>query len=469
MGDWDPFAEPELAVEVPGAEGPLNIDGTEDPLNPWDDHTFVALALQAQAEHEAEMEAQKTAAQEVAELAEADAKLAAEKEEEFVREAEAAVEQAAREATAIAIREAEFLAAEKDVGSFHGAARSSVFREIVRRRAARARIVSLSDIRETCHEVGTRPVALLFPDHTSVQLNMLCRVRTLPSVATMLNRARKILGYDIVDLCTFGPLERLQEPRFAQPVAYIAGLSFVEKLKSETPSVFDGLRAVAGLSLGEYAALTVAGVFDFEVGLKLVKVRAEAMHEAAQTSPQSTLAISGIDGMRLAAMCLAVKSELDGTNEGSVCQVTHSLFDGGYAVGGTALAVDVLRRKLQNFDRCEVNAANTGAFHTPLMEMARMRLLDALREAEPLMRSPQVDVYMNLTGKRISTETKPAEIVWLLLNQVTNCVLWERCIQAMIVDGVQQFYECGPKPELKLFMQHIRGGLVFEATETVGA
>mmetsp|Transcript_54373 Transcript_54373/g.157182 ORF Transcript_54373/g.157182 Transcript_54373/m.157182 type:complete len:102 (+) Transcript_54373:1-306(+) len=86
---------------------------------------------------------------------------------------------------------------------------------------------------------------------------------------------------------------------------------------------------------------------------------------------------------------------------------------------------------------------------------ARQKLLSALREVEQDMRPPSCDVYMNLTGKKISSQTSPAEIIELLGDQLVKCVLWEPSVKMMIEDGITEFYECGPMKQLKAMMKRI--------------
>merc|ERR1719238_2169203 len=120
-------------------------------------------------------------------------------------------------------------------------------------------------------------------------------VKDLPAVQDMLGKAKTILGYDVLDLCLKGPEEKLEETRYCQPAMYIAGLAGVEKLRNEREEAVARPQVLAGLSLGEYTALCVAGVFTFEEGLKLVKLRGEAMQECAGMSKQAMLSVAGMD------------------------------------------------------------------------------------------------------------------------------------------------------------------------------
>merc|ERR1719378_467158 len=137
---------------------------------------------------------------------------------------------------------------------------------------------------------------------------MMSTVKDLPVVRDMLSKAEKILGYDVLKLCLEGPESKLEETSYCQPAMFIAGLAGVEKLRIEREEAVTRAQVMAGLSLGEYTALCAAGVFSFEDGLKLVKIRGEAMQEAANASKQAMLSVAGIDKPKLVELCAEAKS-----------------------------------------------------------------------------------------------------------------------------------------------------------------
>merc|ERR1712157_426010 len=113
-------------------------------------------------------------------------------------------------------------------------------------------------------------------------------------MGAMMNKAKSILGYDILELCLSGPEKKLEQTKYCQPAMYLGGLAGAELLKKDNPDAVSRPQAVAGLSLGEYTALTVAGVWDFETGLEVVKLRGEVMQEAAKACSQSMLSVAGL-------------------------------------------------------------------------------------------------------------------------------------------------------------------------------
>ncbi|CAK9056011.1 unnamed protein product [Durusdinium trenchii] len=285
-------------------------------------------------------------------------------------------------------------------------------------------------------------------------VKMLSEVKDLPSVQEMLSTAHTILGYDILKLCLEGPEETLEQTKHCQPAMYIGGLAAFELLKKENPKVAEQFQAVAGLSLGEYTALTVAGVMDFETGLRLVKFRGEAMQEAAEASPQKMISVAGLSQQVLEQLCSECRSGPD-----DVCQVANFLFPNGFSCAGSESACEKLLKKAGDTQGClQAKALKTsGAFHTKCMAPARSKLLTALKDAESKMKPPNCEVYVNLTGQKIPPGTSVPRIIELLADQLTNCVLWEPAMKAMVNDGISEFYECGPMKQLKAMMKRIDG------------
>merc|ERR1719394_343061 len=125
----------------------------------------------------------------------------------------------------------------------------------------------------------------------------------IPAVVEMLEKSKTILGYDILDICLNGPESKLEETKYCQPAMFIGGLAGLEKLKSDNPDAVSRASIMAGLSLGEYTALCAAGVMSFEEGLKLVKLRGEAMQECATASKQLMLSVAGLEKKILQPLC----------------------------------------------------------------------------------------------------------------------------------------------------------------------
>lgn len=297
------------------------------------------------------------------------------------------------------------------------------------------------------------PIGLLFPGQGSQYVKMLDGVKTMPAVKDMLDKAKKILGYDILEICLKGPESKLEETSHCQPAMFIAGLCALEKLRKDNEDAVERCMCVAGLSLGEYTALTVAGVLDFEDGLKLVKLRGEAMNEAAKASEQAMLSVAGLESQKLKGLCEEATKK---GGSGAVCQIANELFPKGFSCAGTKKAIDALKDLAEKNGALQARMLKTsGGFHTSLMLPAQKKLSVALEETLPRMKPPRCAVYMNVTGKPLKAGTPPKEFVPLLRDQLTNSVLWDTSVKAMIKDGAKEFYEVGPMKQLKAMMKRI--------------
>jgi len=299
------------------------------------------------------------------------------------------------------------------------------------------------------------PICLVFPGQGSQCVGMMKSLKDLPAVKEMLDKANDILGYDILELMLNGPEERLAQTKYCQPAMYIAGLAAVEQLKLDEPSAVSRCQALAGLSLGEYTALTVAGVFDFETGLRVVKARGESM-DFETSKPggkkQAMLSVAGLPRETVEQLC----REVLGTSRDEVCQIANFLFPKGFSVAGTEDSVKALEPKAMAAGALQAKLLKTsGAFHTPVMAGAKDYLLGQLKQVEGSMRPPRCPVYMNTTAKAIGPGTAVQDIIKLLGEQLVSPVLWEQSMQQALKDGCMDFFECGPSKQLKAMMKRI--------------
>mmetsp|Transcript_96032 Transcript_96032/g.200607 ORF Transcript_96032/g.200607 Transcript_96032/m.200607 type:complete len:503 (-) Transcript_96032:444-1952(-) len=297
------------------------------------------------------------------------------------------------------------------------------------------------------------PVALLFPGQGSQYVKMLDGVKDLPEVKTMLEKAKEILGYDLLDLCLKGPEDKLAETQYCQPAMFVGGLAGVAKLRSEKGDVADRPQCVAGLSLGEYTALCAAGVFSFEDGLRLVKLRGEAMQEAAQVGKQGMVSVVGLERSVMDKLCDEAAKK---AGAGEVAKVANVLFPKGFSCAGTEKAINILKDLSEKKGALQARLLKTsGGFHTSLMQPAQEKLVKALEQTAPSMQAPSCAVYMNVTGEPIAAGADPKVVLELLSKQLVNPVLWHNSVEKMIKDGVSEFYECGPQKQIKAMMKRI--------------
>eukprot|EP00747_Dinoflagellata_sp_TGD_P109985 gnl/TRDRNA2_/TRDRNA2_170837_c0_seq26.p1 gnl/TRDRNA2_/TRDRNA2_170837_c0~~gnl/TRDRNA2_/TRDRNA2_170837_c0_seq26.p1 ORF type:complete len:411 (-),score=105.47 gnl/TRDRNA2_/TRDRNA2_170837_c0_seq26:223-1455(-) len=300
-------------------------------------------------------------------------------------------------------------------------------------------------------------VAIFFPGQGSQYVNMLKEVKDMPKVKEMLDKSINILGWDVLELCLNGPEDKLAETKHCQPAMFIGGLAGLEKLKADQPEKVNRAAIMAGLSLGEYTALCAAGVMEFEDALKLVKLRGEAMQEAATIGKQAMLSVAGLEKSVLEPLCRqAVAKE----GAGAVCAIANSLFPKGFSVGGTEDAIKALQVLAENAGALQAKILKTGgAFHTSLMKPAQDKLVEALEEVAPKMKSPLHTVWMNASAKPVRPGCDPRkDILPLMKKQLTSVVLWEDSVHAMLKefgDDNGEFFECGPMKQMKAMMKRI--------------
>mmetsp|Transcript_97752 Transcript_97752/g.226662 ORF Transcript_97752/g.226662 Transcript_97752/m.226662 type:complete len:533 (-) Transcript_97752:110-1708(-) len=297
------------------------------------------------------------------------------------------------------------------------------------------------------------PCGLLFPGQGSQYVKMMSTVKDIPKVQEYLATAKTILGYDVLELCLQGPEDKLERTSYCQPAMFIAGMAGLEKLRVDKPDHANRFQVTAGLSLGEYTALCAAGVFSFEDGLKLVKMRGAAMEEAAQAGKQAMLSVAGLEKPKLEALCKDAQKKEGGS---AVCQIANELFPKGFSCAGTESSIIALKDMAEKAGALQAKILKTsGAFHTSLMAPAKEKLGAALDEMLPQMNPPRHTVYMNANAQPLKPGTPPREVVELLKKQLTTPVLWEPSVRAMIKAGVNDFYEVGPMKQIKAMMKRI--------------
>merc|ERR1719188_4935 len=268
-----------------------------------------------------------------------------------------------------------------------------------------------------------------------------------PKVKEYVASANKILGYDLLKKCLEGPEDELEKTQFCQPAMFLASMAATVQLRETRPEAVERPGAVAGLSLGEYTALCVAGVFTFEEGLELVKLRGAAMSDAAKSRPQAMLSVAGLDQSVLEDLCKQC------AKGGEVCQIANVLFPKGFSCAGTQKGIDDLKVKAEGAGALQAKLLKTsGGFHTDLMKPAQQQLEVALKKLLPNMKPPTCDCYMNVTGAKLKAGTPPAEIYPLLAKQLCSPVLWEPTIRVMIKDGLKEFYEVGPMAPVEVML-----------------
>lgn len=297
--------------------------------------------------------------------------------------------------------------------------------------------------------------ALLFPGQGSQRLGMLGWAEEHEIAWPMIQKANDVLGFDLFDITEVGPEEKLDQLDICQVAVFVAAMCGLEWLKDQEGKDTGDAAAAAGVSSGELAALCAASCFSFEEGVALAKLRGECMKAAIQgQEPQKMVSVVGLSEDDVESLCEAAVAE-----KGGVCKVGNRLFPSGFALSGTAAAVDVAKRLAKDRGAQKISELRgcNAAFHTELLKDAeapfRQHLLEMVRTER--LRSPEITVYSSQTGERWLPGTPPTHIVDGLVLGLTSRNQWEDTCRSIIDDGVEYFWEIGPMKQLKAMMRHI--------------
>ena len=267
----------------------------------------------------------------------------------------------------------------------------------------------------------------------------------LPAAKAVFDQANEILGYDLADICFHGPEDKLNSTDISQPALFVTSMAALEKLKADSPDVIDHCAAAAGLSLGEYTAITFGGALSFEDGLKLVQLRGEAMQAAADETPSGMVSLLGLDRAIIEKVCD------DARVNGEILQVANLLCPGNIAVSGNMASCKAVVPIASEAGAMKcIPLAVAGAFHTPIMRSAVEKLSDALAAVE--ICESRIPVYSNVDA---GPHQSPEEFRELLVKQVCAPVLWQDSMQNMLDAGFDEFYEVGEGRVLRGLMKRI--------------
>jgi [acyl-carrier-protein] S-malonyltransferase len=259
-----------------------------------------------------------------------------------------------------------------------------------------------------------------------------------PSARSWFDRANAVLGYDLASVCFNGPDAELTKTENAQPGIFLVSWVAFQLLKEHAVSL--SFQATAGLSLGEFTALTAAGAMSFEDGLRVVRQRGKFMQEACDATKGGMAAVIGLDEAPTREVCAQAGVVLANLN----CP-------GQLVISGEEEKI------IQACDLAKAKGARraiplpvAGAYHSPLMASAQLKLQSELAKIK--ISSPTVPVISNVTAQPHAT---PVEISARLVEQVTSSVLWENSMRHLLAQGFTRFIELGPGTALSGFMKRI--------------
>ncbi|MCQ2297865.1 MAG: ACP S-malonyltransferase [Bacteroidales bacterium] len=241
----------------------------------------------------------------------------------------------------------------------------------------------------------------------------------------LFEQANEILGFRITDLMFNGTPEDLKQTKVTQPAVFLHSVILAKAIGDKfQPSM------VAGHSLGEFSALVAASAMKFEDGLRLVAARANAMQKACELQPSTMAAVLKLDDATVEQIC----AEID-----EVVVPANYNCPGQLVISGSIEGVNKAMEKAKELRGRAVQLAVGGAFHSPLMEPARVELAAAIERTE--IKAPICPVYQNVCALPISD---PVVIKENLIAQLTAPVRWTASVQNMIKDGAEEFVEVGP-------------------------
>jgi [acyl-carrier-protein] S-malonyltransferase len=258
-----------------------------------------------------------------------------------------------------------------------------------------------------------------------------------PVARDMFDRANELLGFSITDMMFEGTDDDLKQTRVTQPAVFLHSVILAKTADSFDPDM------VAGHSLGEFSALVANGVLSFEDGLKLVYQRALAMQEACELNPSTMAAILGLTDGQVEEICLSITEE-------TVVPANYNC-PGQLVISGSLKGITIACDKMKAAGaKRALPLPVGGAFHSPLMEPARLKLQQAILDTP--FYHPLCPVYQNVSATGVSDLDM---IKKNLIAQLTAPVKWTQSIEKMIADGADTFIECGPGKVLQGLVKKI--------------
>ncbi|HSY61172.1 MAG TPA: ACP S-malonyltransferase [Cytophaga sp.] len=253
-------------------------------------------------------------------------------------------------------------------------------------------------------------------------------------------QANDILGFDITKVMFTGTDEELKQTNVTQPAIFIHSVILAKINETFAPEM------VAGHSLGEFSALVANGTLSYADGLKLVSKRAIAMQKACELVPGTMAAVLALTDEKVEEICASIKDEVVvAANYNCPGQLVIS-----GSIKGIERACELM--KTAGAKRALVLPVG-GAFHSPLMEPARVELEDAIKHT--LFSKPTCAVYQNVNA---APSTDIDVIKTNLIAQLTAPVRWTQSVQNMVKDGATNFVECGPGKVLQGLVKKIEAG-----------
>lgn len=288
--------------------------------------------------------------------------------------------------------------------------------------------------------------AFLFPGQGAQAVGMGAEVARSSAAATeIFDQADDIVGYDLRNICFEGPAEQLNSTTISQPAIFVTSAAIFEALRENPATNHIRADVTAGLSLGEYTALYAAGVIGFEDGLRLVQKRGQAMQAAADATDGAMVSIIGLDEEKIRQLCLEA-------GQGELLEPVNFNCRGQIVISGGKRACRRAKDLAARYGAIKaVRLEVAGAFHTDMMSSAAETLSEALAQCK-ISEPGEVKTIANINAQYYPSAEKIADG---LTRQLTCPILWQKCMEQLLADGVEQFYEIGPGRVLTGLMRRI--------------
>ena len=256
----------------------------------------------------------------------------------------------------------------------------------------------------------------------------------------LFEKANEIVGFRISDIMFEGTDEQLKQTNVTQPAIFIHSVVAYLTMEQAQPDM------VAGHSLGEFSALVANKTLSFEDALRLVSIRAKAMQSACELQPSTMAAVLALTDDKVEEICASVSKE-----SGEVVVPANYNCPGQLVISGSTKGIEIAceQMKAAGAKRALVLPVG-GAFHSPLMEPAKIELAAAIQATT--FNTPICPVYQNVVAKAV---TDPTQIKENLIAQLTGAVKWTQTVQAMVADGATKFTEVGPGKVLQGLVQKV--------------
>ncbi len=256
----------------------------------------------------------------------------------------------------------------------------------------------------------------------------------------LFEKANEIVGFRISDIMFEGTDEQLKQTNVTQPAIFIHSVVAYLTMEQAQPDM------VAGHSLGEFSALVANKTLSFEDALRLVSIRAKAMQSACELQPSTMAAVLALADDKVEEICATVSKE-----SGEVVVPANYNCPGQLVISGSTKGIEIAceQMKAAGAKRALVLPVG-GAFHSPLMEPAKIELAAAIQATT--FNTPICPVYQNVVAKAV---TDPTQIKENLIAQLTGAVKWTQTVQAMVTDGATEFTEVGPGKVLQGLVQKV--------------